>query len=52
MDSKSNFKDPKYLRFNATDYLKQDIDLSAKNSEDCDTTQLNKSKFLKSSNFN
>ena len=44
MDSNLSLNDPKKF-LNGIDYLKQAIDLSAKNSEDYDSTQLNKSKL-------
>ena len=45
-DSSSLKATTKYLRFNAINVLKRDLDLSAKNSEDYDSTQLNKSEFI------
>lgn len=45
MDSRSSLKDTKKLNLNGIDLLKQEIDLCAKNSEEYDSTQLNKSKF-------
>lgn len=44
-DSSSLKATAKSLRFNATNILKRDLDLSAKNSEDYDSTQLNKSEY-------
>lgn len=41
----SSLKATKTLRFNATNILKRDLDLCAKNSEDYDSTQLNKSEY-------
>lgn len=44
-DSSSLKATTKYLRFNGVNFAKRDLDLSAKNSEDYDSTQLNKSEY-------
>ena len=47
MDPDSSLKATAKYRFNGVDLAKRDLDLSAKNSEDYDSTQLNKSEFYK-----